>query len=382
MMPPSDDRRPDVQMRAADRAVPRQRRHPQREDDARDPLEAHQAGEQPVGAPVDVVLVRRRTARRRGSVIAAGDRSATWQTWPVTATTRFAVANSGQPNTLTLVGGAGSRVIEQGDDQRRASGVVAGMPARAGDAAAEEQRAAGVVEKRLAGCRGAEPPRLEAIVVAHDRDVGKAAPSATDRSAPSRRRTARLQEEDVGLRCACARAEDLGQFGEAGARAGALRMGEQDERRLPRRAGEPGLGRPAFRERRGSPGCVLVRPEHPQAGDCTCDGSSRILPTTSPQCAGGRARLDVHPRAPATPGVSSPRNNVRMSKTEMFNSRPQLATVLSIVPSASRSSKGCVKSGIIRTVNGLPAAALRSRISRIASRESLHFIESLLKPSR
>ena len=53
------------------RAVPRQRRYPQREDDAGDPLQHHQAGEQPIGAPVDVVLVLReelaRSTRRDGS---------------------------------------------------------------------------------------------------------------------------------------------------------------------------------------------------------------------------------------------------------------------------------------------------------------------------
>ena len=49
--------------------------------------------------------------------------------------------------------------IEQ-RDQRGAARVVAGMPARAGDAAAEEQLAAGVVQERLPGCRRAEPLRL------------------------------------------------------------------------------------------------------------------------------------------------------------------------------------------------------------------------------
>ena len=46
-----------MQMRATDRTGPSQRRDPEREDDARDPLEAHQAGEQPVGAPIQIGLV-------------------------------------------------------------------------------------------------------------------------------------------------------------------------------------------------------------------------------------------------------------------------------------------------------------------------------------
>ena len=53
-----DDRRPDVQMRATDGTGPGKRRHPQREHDAGDPLEPHQPREQPVGALVDVLLVR------------------------------------------------------------------------------------------------------------------------------------------------------------------------------------------------------------------------------------------------------------------------------------------------------------------------------------
>ena len=53
-----DDGRPDMEMRAADRTGPGKRRHPQREHDPGDPLEPHQTGEQPVGALVDVLLVR------------------------------------------------------------------------------------------------------------------------------------------------------------------------------------------------------------------------------------------------------------------------------------------------------------------------------------
>ena len=44
-------------MRAALGACPGQRRDPQRERDAEQPLEAHQPGEQPIGPPVDVVLI-------------------------------------------------------------------------------------------------------------------------------------------------------------------------------------------------------------------------------------------------------------------------------------------------------------------------------------
>ena len=54
-----EHRGPHVKMRAADVAFPRERRDPQRERDAEQPLERHQAGEQAIGAAVDVVLIGR-----------------------------------------------------------------------------------------------------------------------------------------------------------------------------------------------------------------------------------------------------------------------------------------------------------------------------------
>ena len=61
------ERRPDVEMRAAGRALPGKRRDPQGEDDAEEPLERHQSGKQPIGPSVNVVLIFARTARRRGA---------------------------------------------------------------------------------------------------------------------------------------------------------------------------------------------------------------------------------------------------------------------------------------------------------------------------
>ena len=51
------DGRPDVQVDGADGTGPCQRRHPQREDDAGDPLKPHQPGKQPIGTAVDIELV-------------------------------------------------------------------------------------------------------------------------------------------------------------------------------------------------------------------------------------------------------------------------------------------------------------------------------------
>ena len=52
-----DDRGPHVRVRAALRAFPGQRRDPQRERDAEQPLKPHQPGEQPIGPAMDVVLI-------------------------------------------------------------------------------------------------------------------------------------------------------------------------------------------------------------------------------------------------------------------------------------------------------------------------------------
>src|SRR5687768_15112049 len=60
---------------------------------------------------------------------------------------------------------------EQRDD-RRPAGVITGVPARARNPAAEEEPPATVVERDLAGGRGAETEGLEAPVVAHDFHAG------------------------------------------------------------------------------------------------------------------------------------------------------------------------------------------------------------------
>ena len=54
---------PHVKVRAAGRARPGERRDPQREQDAADPLQRHQSCKQPIGALVNVVLCTRRGAR-------------------------------------------------------------------------------------------------------------------------------------------------------------------------------------------------------------------------------------------------------------------------------------------------------------------------------
>ena len=119
-----DDRGPHVQVGTADAAVPRQWRHPQREDDAGDPLERHQTGEQPVGALVDVPLVLSdELGRRVGSVIMISAASGSG-------------ANSGQPKTLVpRRRPAGGLAVSATSDARPA--LSPAWPARSGDAAAE-----------------------------------------------------------------------------------------------------------------------------------------------------------------------------------------------------------------------------------------------------
>ena len=152
--------------------VPRERRDPQREDDARrstgTPSARRTADRCAGGCRAGTARrARRRAPRTRRSGPAAHPGRSHWS-WlrPVSGAKRE------QPNTLVARASSARRAVEQ-RDERRPAGVVAGVAARAGDAAAEDQPAAGVVEERLAGGHHAEPLRLRAVVVAHDGDVGQ-----------------------------------------------------------------------------------------------------------------------------------------------------------------------------------------------------------------
>src|SRR5947207_2807167 len=71
---------------------------------------------------------------------------------------------------IQIVRARGLSAIEQ-RNQFGSTGVVAGMTARARDAAAEHQAAVGVEQERLAGRRRAKPLRFAPAVVAHDGDA-------------------------------------------------------------------------------------------------------------------------------------------------------------------------------------------------------------------
>ena len=239
-----DDGGPDVQVRAADGAVPRQRRHPQREDDPGDPLERHQAREQPVGALVNVPLVLAGRARRRVATSVVID-------------TAFVARTAEQPKTLVPRRSAGPRLSSATSDARPA--LSPAWAARSGDAAAEHQRSARVVEERLAGGLRAEPPRLRAVVVSQHGDVRKALRGSPERGLlpagwrhPPGAGTARTSSAARGAR------EHFRELAERGAGAVTLRVREEDERRAIGGAHERGPVE-AMRAGRSRPGRAHCR---------------------------------------------------------------------------------------------------------------------------
>ena len=143
------------------RARPGERRDPQREHDAADPLQRHQAGKQPIGALVNVVrvlseqLARARCLPRpqlRLSVCCKGiSRSSKSGQRPP--------ENSEQPNTFVAVRPGVLRFSSA--TIALTSVVVTLMRARAGDAACEQQGAGVVVQERLTRRRHAEPARFD-----------------------------------------------------------------------------------------------------------------------------------------------------------------------------------------------------------------------------
>ena len=162
-----------------------------------------------------------------------------------------------QPNTFVAARG-GRSAIQQRDD-RSPSVVVALMRARAGDAAGEEQAARFVVKKRLARRRRAEPARFRPVIVAHDRHVGKGGggpPQIALR--PLVGKALGLQKEHVGLRPNRRARQRFGELGEARARARALRMRQQNQRRPVVGSSKSRVGGPFRGSRRAFPGRVIV----------------------------------------------------------------------------------------------------------------------------
>ena len=133
-----DDRCPDVKVRAARRAGPRERRDPEGEDDAANPLEAHQAGEQAIGVPIDVVLIRREelaAARRCSGFHQCCFRFVCTHGFPLCDSDAWRK----QWTAEHVRGWAGRRpAIQEGDD-RAPPIVIAAVRARTGDAAGKEQ---------------------------------------------------------------------------------------------------------------------------------------------------------------------------------------------------------------------------------------------------
>ena len=114
----------------------------------------------------------------------------------------------------------------------RAAGVIAGVSARAGDAAVEDERAVRVVEQRRSRRDGSKTLRLAAVFVADDGGVrsDSAAFHSAVFSQPSGIEDGFRNTTYVFGQLLRAR-ERFGQFAKARGGAGALRMGEEDQRR-------------------------------------------------------------------------------------------------------------------------------------------------------
>ena len=184
-------------------------------------------GEQPIGALVDVVLIRERRARRRAAVEAgrdqgSGERQGDFSRPGCKQRTAEDARAVARPR-LAMSAARPAIAVRRCRPRARATPVMPPL---------KTQRAARVVEQRLARRRGAEPPRLASVVVAHDasrREALRAAPEiGLFPAVPETRRASGTARRSSARG---ARARELGELVEAGAGARALRMREQDERR-------------------------------------------------------------------------------------------------------------------------------------------------------
>ena len=118
-------------------------------------------------------------------------------------------------------------------NMRLEAGVVALVTARDGRSAAEQQPSVRVVQQRLPGRLRAKASASSAVVVAHDRDARESVAASRQSSVCSQSLAAsrRLDEDDERVRASRGARHQLGEFGEAGARAVALGMREHHERR-------------------------------------------------------------------------------------------------------------------------------------------------------
>ena len=148
-----NDRRPDVDVRSADGARPRERRDPQREQDAGDPLETEEAGKQPVRPLMEIGLV---LFEELGGAASGRNGLRHRLTLPELLSCPTQTAGSRTRWYRACV----SPAVQQ-REQRLPSGVIALMRAGAGDPAAELQAAVLVVQQRLSRRRRPRTPALQ-----------------------------------------------------------------------------------------------------------------------------------------------------------------------------------------------------------------------------
>ena len=201
-----------MQVRAARRAVPRERRHPQREDDAGHPLDRHEQREQAIGPAIDVVVVREQIAG------ASADRAVPERCG---AGISRPWRRGGSRRRWCRVSGL---AVREQRDERQLAGVLAGVTARAP-----------VMPPLKSACRacrrgtsGRRSPRQIAAprrpVIADDRHVAKGGCALPQVGLfPARVDGGGLEGTTRRFRMGLRARRDFFEFVQAGARAGALR---------------------------------------------------------------------------------------------------------------------------------------------------------------
>ena len=193
-------------------------------------MEDHESRKQPVGPPVNVVAILREELAR-----ARRDRSGRTlglvlqDAWRVSRSVHGRKQRAAEHVRAPVVG---IQPIQE-RDQRRAAGVVAGVPARAGDSAAELQTrrdcrrgTSDRTWRRRTRC--ASSPSSSRTTVTFGMRVAACHSAVRSQPSPNARW---LQEDDIGPRRRADAREHFRQLAEAGRRARALRMREEDQRR-------------------------------------------------------------------------------------------------------------------------------------------------------
>src|SRR5262245_58431849 len=216
------------------------------------------------------VLTNRRSTKRRkrsrarwtiASVASERCWSASIVVPPAGWVARRVVERAAEDRAVAAVGAAGG---EQRGDARLAE-ARALVAAQRGQAAVEEQAAGAVEQEAVARGGGAEAARLEAARVVEHGGAGGAGSVAQRRLGEAGRGAGWAHEDHRGRGAVADAREQPPELGDAGARARAVRVDEEEQRGAVAAPGERAVGRPADRRGGGRPRGGAVAQEHREA---------------------------------------------------------------------------------------------------------------------